>query len=384
VEGAPGEQLETVMRPLDGCLYDGTAGVALFLAELHAITGDERLRDVATGALRHAVGWAGEHRAGLYCGSVGVALVAARAGDLLDEEELANASQAIAAAPRPHDAETDLLNGLAGTALGLVALDPADEDLARLDGMADAILARGRRREAGLSWPTVTPAVRLDHLLGMAHGAAGIGLSAAALWVALGREDLAAAAREAARYERAHRDPASGRWPDLRSVARSGAVGASLTMGWCHGTPGIALARLHAGTLLGDDVLLTEAREALDLVAASVAENLGADGSDACLCHGTAGNADILLEGARLLPDPNPRWKALAAEVASVGAERSARGRGWPLGPFRGSPALMVGEAGVGLFLLRLAGSSIPTALSVPLDAIAITRKEARRAGSVA
>src|SRR4051794_24398443 len=36
-------------------LYDGTAGVALFLAEAAAAAGDDRLRTVARGALRHAL-----------------------------------------------------------------------------------------------------------------------------------------------------------------------------------------------------------------------------------------------------------------------------------------------------------------------------------------
>src|SRR3954451_22689663 len=40
---------------LDPWLYEGTAGVGLFLAELHSVTGDRVASDTANGALRHAL-----------------------------------------------------------------------------------------------------------------------------------------------------------------------------------------------------------------------------------------------------------------------------------------------------------------------------------------
>src|SRR5215213_10700627 len=38
-------------------LYSGTSGVALFLAELHAVTGDVAARCTALGGLRHALSY---------------------------------------------------------------------------------------------------------------------------------------------------------------------------------------------------------------------------------------------------------------------------------------------------------------------------------------
>ena len=56
-------------------LYDGTAGIGLFLAQVAAATGDEAARRTAAGALRHAVERAGEGD-GLHAGALGVAWAA--------------------------------------------------------------------------------------------------------------------------------------------------------------------------------------------------------------------------------------------------------------------------------------------------------------------
>jgi len=69
-------------------LYDGTAGIALFLAELFAQTGETEARDAALGAMRNALANADAiaqaERVGLYTGWPGVALAAARVGALLN------------------------------------------------------------------------------------------------------------------------------------------------------------------------------------------------------------------------------------------------------------------------------------------------------------
>ena len=72
-------------------LYDGTAGVALFLAEAAVRLDDDGLRRTALGALRHALAHAGrippETRDGLYGGQIGIAYAAARIAGLLASEE---------------------------------------------------------------------------------------------------------------------------------------------------------------------------------------------------------------------------------------------------------------------------------------------------------
>lgn len=67
----------------------------------------------------------------------------------------------------------------------------------------------------------------------------------------------------------------------------------------------------------------------------------------------------MLLLGADLLPE----GAALARRVAEVGVGRYATSLdGWPCGAGR-TPALLTGDAGIGLFLLRLHDPSVPSVL---------------------
>src|SRR5262249_38846243 len=86
-------------------------------------------------------------------------------------------------------------------------------------------------------------------------------------------------------------------------------------------------------------------------------------------CHGLAGNGDVLLEGSQALGEP--RWLAQAEGVAgliALPAPPAPGGLGWPVeSPERDTPDYMVGSAGVGAFLLRLAAPGLAHPLMLPL-----------------
>ena len=72
-------------RALEPNLYDGTAGVGLFLAQLAAVTGDADVRRTAVGALHGALlraleGTRQRVGVGFHAGSLGIAWAAARGG----------------------------------------------------------------------------------------------------------------------------------------------------------------------------------------------------------------------------------------------------------------------------------------------------------------
>ncbi|WP_449406200.1 T3SS effector HopA1 family protein [Massilia phosphatilytica] len=117
---------------LGPALYDGTAGIAWFLAQLYAVTGEARLRTTAAGALRHACAAAESHAdTGLYGGLAGVAWVSARCAALLDLPEFAARAVLLRAAlaGRAHRAvNADVLGGVAGVVLGLLGADADDAD----------------------------------------------------------------------------------------------------------------------------------------------------------------------------------------------------------------------------------------------------------------
>src|SRR5262245_8219270 len=107
-------------------MYDGSAGIAMFLARLSRFTRDEVQRATAIGALRHAdkaVESSGpEFGFGLHGGLAGLADAFIQAGDALEEGTLIDRGLAILArlvSMEPDSAWPDVLTGSAGTSLGL-------------------------------------------------------------------------------------------------------------------------------------------------------------------------------------------------------------------------------------------------------------------------
>ena len=354
-------------------VYGGTAGVGLVLAELSdACEGDEpELRRTALGALEHALSRAKEvappSRLGAYGGQLGIALCAARAGAVLDEPRLVERAGELVAALdyETEPLENDLIAGRAGGVLALLALrrlGVAEAELEPALALGRDLIAAAQRGEEGWSWPSPsTPEQR--NLTGLSHGAAGIGLALLELHHASGEPDFAQAAEAAFAYERALYDPQARNWPDLREHTLNGWLGEaapSCATLWCHGAPGIALSRLRACELGGRNGCEEEARLALATTTASVHAQL--PGGNYSLCHGLAGNTEILLEGTALL---EVDALALAHEVADAGIERYLETDAqWPLGVFEGqSDSLLVGLAGTAYFYLRLHDPGRPSVL---------------------
>src|SRR5208283_1656347 len=88
-------------------------------------------------------------------------------------------------------------------------------------------------------------------LTGMSHGASGIAFALLELHAATGRSQFLEAARGGFAYEDSLFDPKVGNWPDLRAAGDPGTAPLPPSHGrtWCHGAPGIALARLRAVAL---------------------------------------------------------------------------------------------------------------------------------------
>lgn len=369
--GAP-EHPRALLHSLGPDLYNGTAGIGLFLAELFACTGDAGLRRVAKGALEHSLMRArsGESsRRGLYLGASGVALVSAYASSLLGDEELrAQAAELVAhgsaATLGSAQCEPDLLSGNAGAIIALVILrDLLDDDslLAVAVELADELLESAERTSSGYSWKM--PGVATTHnLTGLSHGAAGIGQALAEVGTSAGEARYVRAAGCAFHYERRCFDRSVRNWPDFRSTNGRGSNTTFETY-WCHGAPGIALSRLRAHELLADDTLHVEAMHALQTTAEAVEDALRRGFANYSLCHGVAGNADVLLCGAGF-PAVAPRARQLAEAVGVAGIERYARNHDWPCGTGGGeTPGLMLGLAGIGHFYLRLHSLDIPSVL---------------------
>jgi lantibiotic modifying enzyme len=372
-----GGQLVVVHRAMGPALYEGTAGIALFLARLYAATGARPFRTAARGALRQALG-AMERvpaplRIGLHGGWTGIAWALADAGEALGEEEWTAESARIGRAladVEPHPAAVDVISGSAGAIPALLDLarrhgDPALEEAALRHG--EFLYGAAHRHDAGWSWLTMDAPMR-RHLTGYSHGVAGVALALLELWAATGDARFRHAAEQGFRYEALFYSPEHGNWPDFRlfgDPAAAAAAPPTYAMAWCHGAPGIGLSRLRAWELTGDDARLREALAALATTARALdAAVMNGGGFGYSLCHGDAGNAELPLLAARVLGDASQAERAV--RVGRAGIERHLlTGSPWPCGVPAGgeTPNLMLGLAGIGWFYLRLFDPALPAVL---------------------
>jgi lantibiotic modifying enzyme len=192
----------------------------------------------------------------------------------------------------------------------------------------------------------------LGPLTGFAHGNAGIAWALGELAELTGEPRFRTAEGAAVAYERGLFSAEAKNWPDLRKRDALGLEGdndqASFMAAWCHGAPGIGLARILSLGRLDEPATRAEIEAALET---TLAQGFGENHS---LCHGDLGNLELLLLAGERLGDP--RWRAEADRMATATLE-SIRRDGWICGVSSGveTLGLMTGLAGIGFGLLRLA-----------------------------
>ncbi len=196
-------------------------------------------------------------------------------------------------------------------------------------------------------------------LTGLSHGAAGIGWSLLELAHRTGQPEFLEAARGAFEYEDRWFRPEENNWPDFREEDSQQAPSC---VAWCHGAPGIGLARLRAISL-GHAEYLGSARAAVATTREALADRDDWIEGDFSLCHGRAGLGEILRYAARVLPAEGAG--PLVLEMATDAVDRYGyEWDQWPCGVRRGSnPSLMLGLAGIGYFYLGLAEPDLPCVL---------------------
>lgn len=379
-------QLE--VRALEPNLYDGAAGIGLFLAQLAALTGDAAAHRTALGALRQAIARAPalplDRRDGFHAGSLGIAWAAVRAAELLEEDELREGARTVIVEAGPPATPVrcpDVILGSAGAILALLALAGACDDPALVEdaiATGEQLIDRATISHHGWSWADPSRRYR-GHLCGLSHGSAGIGWALLELFAVTRDERFRTGAEGAFAYERSWLDAHSGTWPDLRlggqrrGTARTYASPATGT--WCHGEGGIALTRLRAAAVLGPEPYRHEAELAMAATRRHLARAQPGEGEDFTLCHGVAGAADVLLCGAATLGQA----AAPARELGLAALERHGAGRErWPCGAGAGTtPALFRGLSGIAWWLLRLHAPAIPSALTLPMNGLTVPGERA-------
>ncbi|MFC3995375.1 type 2 lanthipeptide synthetase LanM family protein [Nocardiopsis sediminis] len=341
-----------VQTDVEADLYHGSAGIGLFLAYLDSLVPRPEFRSAAGRALAHATVSCDPGRIGAFQDVGGLIYLLTHLSRLWNDPALLEHAVRLARGLDHRiadDRHLDVLNGSAGlipVLLGLAgATDGHGLDTARR--CADHLLRTAHPDSDTLSWPQATGG---PHLTGFTHGTSGFGWSLIILGVHLGRADYIDAGRRAFGYESRSFDDTERDWYDLRpsggGVARGGRHYANA---WCNGAAGIGLGRIAAWSALGrdDDTLMHDARLAL----AATMRNFPRLRNDT-LCHGRAGNAELLLRFALLNDEPAFRMEA-NVQVQTQWRNLDQSRSGATGGDF--FPGLLLGISGMGMHLLRLA-----------------------------
>ncbi|PKE27831.1 hypothetical protein CWS43_24445 [Rahnella sp. AA] len=360
-------QFQVVTRTFDASLYNGLAGIALFLAELYRQKPDPELFETLSTTINNIQYMTGQpHQLAtfsLHAGQLGIAWAMWRIGNILERPDWKaqglNLLEHIHTLPVP-DNELDVIGGAAGAIPALIKIHQAEGDdrwLSCAVRLGDFLLSKAHKTPGAMYW--LTPGNERG-LTGYSHGCAGFGLALIELGVATKRNSYVNAGLQAFNYERENFSPQHQNWPDLRSLYQT----PQFNHMWCHGAPGVALSRLRAWQLLDEPTLLQEALTGLTTTYQQLLQQLGTQPEQInfSFCHGGAGNAEILFMGAEILQRPD--FAELAHQIAALGIEKyQLTDTPWPSGVFdpsgigesgKETPGLMLGLAGTGLYYLRL------------------------------
>jgi hypothetical protein len=355
-------------------LYTGTAGIALFLLDAGDTLNRRHYRDLALAALSWCFREAEASRDySFYVGRMGVAYVMLRAFALTGDTVLLERALRLGEGYETYAsvaAANDLLAGVAGSIIGFLHLHQQTREAWIVDAvrkLAQRLVSTARWTPAGLSWDVRPEFIR--GLCGLSHGTAGVAFALLEAAEYLAEPAYRSVALEALRYESYWYLAGRGTWPDFRKLEgdrESGYRDEQLTMpeewltepavmdAWCHGAPGIALSRLRAIELLGPQWK----NDAMRAVARTRSVTHQDSQPTFTLCHGACGNAVVFLEAARVLG--GGAWTSLAEDVGDRAIETRRQdgcfASGYSIPERPEDISLMMGNAGIGEFLLSLAG----------------------------
>jgi len=336
-------------------LYGGGAGIALFLGYAANLTGNDDYARLAVDALNACDAATREASAyrpiGAFTGLAGVLYAKSHVSAALHDDSLLmhdltprlkELTGAIAS-----EEDYDLMAGSAGcllVALHLYRRTGSADARALAEACVDRLVAASTRTPGAASWPT---RIARNALLGLSHGNSGIAAALAAYAQEFGDRTAARLATDALAYERERYDTHHSNWPDLRGDEPH------FRWAWCHGAPGVGIARTLLTGDFADPVTKSE-------IATACTSTIGYGfGGNDSLCHGDLGNLDLLL-----LAGQQQVARGITGQVL---AERAKRGW-WNCGVAGKveNPSLMVGIAGIGYQLMRLARpDAVPSVLAL-------------------
>jgi type 2 lantibiotic biosynthesis protein LanM len=354
-------------QPLGHSLYDGSCGIALFLAALDRVTGHTQFQNLALDALKplrrilqtsnHLFAEKFTRRIGMGgatgIGSIIYSLV--KISQFLQDTTLLEDACLAANLLTPEliaaDRQFDVMGGAAGAILGLLTLYTQTGKPAVLDKAINCGQHLLEHRVSVDDKPKAWKTLGEKPLTGFSHGAAGIAYALFQLYAVTQDHTYLKAAQEGIAYERSVFSTAAANWPDFRAIDEDPNRQTGFMVTWCHGAPGIGLARLGCLSIYQTDEILQDVEVAL-----TTTQKYGLWGVDH-LCCGNFGRLELLLVASQKLSRPQllETTQKQAAWVVTQAEKTGAYRLFGNLSNQVFSPSFFQGTAGIGYELLRLA-----------------------------
>lgn len=364
-----GNEEQWIISPLDVSLYDGMLGNALFFGYLYKITNKNEylttVEKILASTELYIKLYKNEDSISAYSGDASIAYCYYFLGIILNRLDLKQKGVLHILKCRDlikNDNSFDIISGCAGTliiALNIYKRSLNKEVLDVAIKCGDHLIENAISIDDCVGWNT--PVGDGMVLAGMSHGNAGISWALIELYKITNNEMFLDYGNKAILYERKNYSPEDKNWFDLRNRENRLAKGFPEAVNWCHGAPGIGMARIKCFNILHDSQIRDEINIAIEK---TLKEGFG--GSD-CLCHGSLGNMDILLLASTTLDFH--KYYDLAKKI-TCDLIADAKKSQWYCGiPQKTKvPTFMLGLAGIGYGLLRVLDPvNVPSVLTLEL-----------------
>ena len=356
------------IRPLDVYLYEGVAGICIFFAAISRYYSNYELQRVLSAATKSLFDYTedilqreGNHidSSGVFGGESSLVYSYSLLYQLTrNPEYLKYAEKHFPIIERAvqYDQAFDVVYGNAGAILALINLYSLKRDKRYLNCAKTAAKVICDAQQKGGGWKAATVSAPLA---GFSHGVAGIVYALNKLYKLYPDKHIKQCIVNGLQYEDELFCEADGNWKDIRKGSTNG----KNLCAWCHGAGGILLSRI---SLLGnidnetDEIVKEDIRNAVKTMQShKYLQN-------PCVCHGRAGNAEILLTYGQQFQDQIASSTAKHFYSRLVGSVNS--------GTFECSrpylygfniPGFMTGLAGIGYSLLRLLDPTLPSVLQI-------------------
>lgn len=360
-------------EPLGNYLYDGLAGVTVYLAALVKTMPEKESYNMLfkilknyfvsyTNSMTNLTRRIKANGNGIFYGEASIMYMYQILYQILhDKEYLEYAEKHCEIVERTiyEEQNHDVLMGTAGAImvmLNMYTLTYKEKYLQIAINLGDILDKNKIVTKDGIGWLF---AHESKPLTGFAHGASGNALALLRLATLSGKEKYLDLCRKALQYENNMFLPSQENWSDVRKLYGKGNVEPKAPVAWCHGAAGILLSRIEMYKMATGE-LKKKIFEDICLGEKTLLNKGYLDNN--CLCHGNAGNLMILSAYTKVINNDmektvNSYWENFIEKIIK---------REWncDLPAAYENVSMMIGTSGIGYSLLWRYDESLPFILN--------------------